>query len=161
MIARLRPKRGRDDGASAVELALVLPILFLLIFGIISFGLYFAGALGLSNATREAARYGVVQNRTCAQIAQSLQSTSSGTLGVVYPITFTISRDTVTCGGSIASNGAISYTSGSQSTVMCTGSTPTKDELRVQATAGANIFIPTMVIDLKLSGKGAYRCEFS
>lgn len=161
MIARLRPKRARDEGASAVELALVLPILFLLIFGIISFGLYFAGALGLSNATREAARYGVVQNRTCEQIAQSLQSTSSGTLGVVYPITFTITRGAVTCGGSIASSGAITYSSGSQSTIMCTGSTPTTDELRVQATAGANIFIPTMVIDLDLSGKGAYRCEFS
>lgn len=161
MIARLRQATRRDDGASAVELALVLPILFLLIFGIISFGLYFAGALGLSNATREAARYGVVQNRTCAQVAQSLQSTSSGTLGVVYPITFTITRGALTCGGSIASNGAISYTSGDQATVMCSGSTPTTDELRVQALAGANLFIPTMVINLKLTGKGAYRCEFS
>jgi Flp pilus assembly protein TadG len=161
MISRFRPRR-HDDGASAVEFALVVPFLLLLVFGIISFGLYFAGALGLSNATREAARYGVVQNRTCTEIAESLQSTSSGTLGIVYPITFTGSRGTATCAGSIASDGNITYTSSSPSTtVMCANSTPAADELEVQAVAGANIFIPTMVIDLDLTGKGAYRCEFS
>jgi Flp pilus assembly protein TadG len=163
MIGRIRPIHGRrDDGASAVELALVLPILMLILFGIISFGLYFAGSLGMSNATREAARYGVVQNRTCQQIADSLASTSSGTLGVVYPINFTITRGAVSCGGSIASSSAsASVTSGAASTVMCAGSTSTTDELKIQATAGANLFIPSMVINLKLVGRGAYRCEFS
>lgn len=162
MIARFRPRRRSDDGASAVELALVLPILMLLIFGIISFGLYFAGALGLSNATREAARYGVVQNRTCTQIAQSLQTSSQGTLGIVYPITFTGTRGTKTCAGSISSSGTITYTSASPATtILCAGSTAAADEVRIQAIASANLFIPTLVIDLKLSGRGAYRCEFS
>jgi Flp pilus assembly protein TadG len=163
MIGRIRPIRGRrDEGASAVELALVLPILMLLLFGIISFGLYFAGSLGLSNAARESARYGVVQNRTCQQIADTLASTSSGTLGIVYPITFTMTRGATTCSGSIASaSSGASVTSGNGSTVMCTGSTSTTDELKIQSKAGANLFIPSMVIKLDIVGKGAYRCEFS
>jgi TadE-like protein len=52
------PGRGADRGASAVEFALVSPLLFTLLFGIIDYGLYFADALsvqqGVSDAAREA-----------------------------------------------------------------------------------------------------------
>ena len=53
-----RPGRRADRGASAVEFALVSPLLFTLLFGIIDYGLYFADALsvqqGVSDAAREA-----------------------------------------------------------------------------------------------------------
>ncbi len=52
----------REDGAAAVEFALVTPILFLLVFGIIQYGLYFYDATGTRNGVREAARQGVVKN---------------------------------------------------------------------------------------------------
>ena len=49
---------GKDRGASAVEFALVSPLLFALLFGIIDYGLYFADVLtvqqGVSDAAREA-----------------------------------------------------------------------------------------------------------
>lgn len=48
--------RRRQDGASAVEFAIVLPILVLFIFGIITFGLAFARAQGMEAAAREGAR---------------------------------------------------------------------------------------------------------
>src|SRR5437868_13503743 len=52
------PRRRGDRGASAVEFALVSPLLFTLLFGIIDYGLYFADALsvqqGVSDAAREA-----------------------------------------------------------------------------------------------------------
>ena len=51
----------REDGASAVEFALVTPIFFLIIFGIIQYGLYFYDATGTRNGVREAARMGVVK----------------------------------------------------------------------------------------------------
>ena len=49
-------------GAAAVEFALVMPILFLVMFGILQYGLYFNDALSTRQGVREAARLGVVQS---------------------------------------------------------------------------------------------------
>lgn len=51
-------RRAADRGASAVEFALVMPILFVLLFGLISTGFVFSNHLAATNAVREAARYG-------------------------------------------------------------------------------------------------------
>lgn len=52
----------RDRGATAVEFALVAPILLLLVFGIIEYGLWFSDSLATRQGVREAARQGVVAN---------------------------------------------------------------------------------------------------
>jgi hypothetical protein len=61
-----RSSRGRgqpkDAGAAAVEFALVLPILILILFGIIDYGLYFANSLDARAGTQEATREAVVAN---------------------------------------------------------------------------------------------------
>jgi Flp pilus assembly protein TadG len=49
-------RRRREDGAAAVELALVAPLLFLLVFGIIDFGFGFHAWDAAQNAAREGAR---------------------------------------------------------------------------------------------------------
>ena len=46
-----------EHGASAVEFALVLPLLVLFLFGIVQFGLAFARTQGMEAAAREGARY--------------------------------------------------------------------------------------------------------
>ena len=51
--------RGQD-GAAAVEFALLLPLLVLLLFGFIQFGLAFNTRIQATNAAREAARQAVV-----------------------------------------------------------------------------------------------------
>ena len=51
--------RGQD-GAAAVEFALLLPLLVLLLFGIIEFGFAFSTRIQATNAAREAARQAVV-----------------------------------------------------------------------------------------------------
>ena len=48
----------REDGAAAVELAILLPLLVMMIFGIVSFGLIFHHKLSLGDGAREAARFG-------------------------------------------------------------------------------------------------------
>ncbi|MBU2865843.1 TadE/TadG family type IV pilus assembly protein [Pacificibacter marinus] len=48
-----------EDGATAVEFALVLPLLLSIIFGIVAFGQYFAIANSLQQFAAEAARYSV------------------------------------------------------------------------------------------------------
>ncbi len=53
-------KLKREDGAVAVEFALILPILIVLVFGIIEFGLALYNKEVIANASREGARYGIV-----------------------------------------------------------------------------------------------------
>lgn len=51
-----------DDGASAVEFALVLPILVLLLVGIIQFGHLFFQWLEITHAAREGVRWAALRN---------------------------------------------------------------------------------------------------
>ncbi|WP_211277935.1 TadE/TadG family type IV pilus assembly protein, partial [Couchioplanes caeruleus] len=50
------PAPGGDQGAAAVEMALVLPLLLLLLFGIIDFGRALNAQITLTEAAREGAR---------------------------------------------------------------------------------------------------------
>ncbi|MFP3984294.1 MAG: TadE/TadG family type IV pilus assembly protein [Desulfurivibrionaceae bacterium] len=50
----------RERGASAVEFALILPVLLLILFGIIEFGILLFDKAMLTNASREGARAGIV-----------------------------------------------------------------------------------------------------
>lgn len=53
-----------SEGAAAVEFALISGILFLLLFGILQYGLYFNDSLSVRQGVREAARQGVVKTFT-------------------------------------------------------------------------------------------------
>ena len=52
--------RRDQEGAAAVEFALLLPLLVLLLFGMIEFGLAFNTRIQATNAAREAARRAVI-----------------------------------------------------------------------------------------------------
>ena len=53
-------QRRTDDGAAAVELALILPILVLIILGIVELGFAFNTQIGLTQAAREGVRVAAV-----------------------------------------------------------------------------------------------------
>jgi Flp pilus assembly protein TadG len=53
---------NRQRGSSAVEFALVLPLLILILFGIIEFGFILYDKAIVTNASREGARRGIVYN---------------------------------------------------------------------------------------------------
>lgn len=55
-----RAVRRRDGGAAALEFALVIPVLILLLVGIIEFGFMFQAQLALTHAAREGARMAAV-----------------------------------------------------------------------------------------------------
>lgn len=61
-----RARSGRERGAAAVEFALVLPLLLVLLLGIIDFGLYFYNDLQLTHVARDAARYLSVNDMSAA-----------------------------------------------------------------------------------------------
>jgi Flp pilus assembly protein TadG len=59
------PKRLRDsDGQTLVEFALVLPLLAVLLFGVIQFGIVFNHYLDLTDAVRAGARKAAVSRQT-------------------------------------------------------------------------------------------------
>jgi Flp pilus assembly protein TadG len=60
-----RAARGKDQGQSAVEFALLLPLLLLFFFFLIEFGRVFGSWLLITNAAREGARYAAVQDFGC------------------------------------------------------------------------------------------------
>jgi Flp pilus assembly protein TadG len=51
---------GREEAATAVEMALVLPLLVMLVFGIVQFSLAFARVQGMNAAAREGARVAAI-----------------------------------------------------------------------------------------------------
>lgn len=90
-------------GQSLVEFALVLPILLIMIFGIIDFGMGLRSYISLTNATREGARFAAVGNpagtypadcdgvssddvigRVCVAI-EGLKLTDLNSVSVTYP----------------------------------------------------------------------------
>jgi Flp pilus assembly protein TadG len=62
MRARSGDAAHRDRGAAAVEFALVVPLLLMVLFGILDYGLLFSNALSVKQGVREGARQGVVSN---------------------------------------------------------------------------------------------------
>jgi Flp pilus assembly protein TadG len=55
-------KHRNERGAAAVEFAILLPVLMLILFGTIEFGLIMYFREVITNASREGARSGIVQN---------------------------------------------------------------------------------------------------
>ncbi len=58
---------SEEDGAAAVEFALIVPVLLLLFWGVIELGRMFYTVANLSYAAREAARYGAVASQLASQ----------------------------------------------------------------------------------------------
>lgn len=53
-------KMRQQEGGSAIEFAIILPVMILIVFGIIEFGLILYNKQVITNASREGARAGIV-----------------------------------------------------------------------------------------------------
>ena len=72
-VFRARALRRPDQGQALTEFALIVPVLLLILFSIIQFGFLLGGQIGMTNGTREAARYAsTVPNATAAQVKVEL-----------------------------------------------------------------------------------------
>jgi Flp pilus assembly protein TadG len=151
---RLRSRR--DEGAAAVEFALVLPILAALVFGTITFGFLFAQDLALSNAARQTARYSVVKDRTCADVVSEAKTAAQ-------PLVTLSTPDVVVGRGSTPAAAETSNPCSSMTNKPCQGSV-VGDNIYVTLNYEATVLfpiIPGMGSTMKLNGKGVFRCEWS
>ncbi|HET7899850.1 MAG TPA: TadE/TadG family type IV pilus assembly protein [Candidatus Nanopelagicales bacterium] len=156
-----------DRGASAVEFALVVPLLLLIVFGIINFGVVFSQQLTLNNAVRAGARAGVVVGELldCPTIRQrvrgDLSALGMNTSAVQVRITLvTASGTTVTtpCGGSYL---ATTDTSTGSGTYPCASSAiGTSLVVEGRYASGIPISFPPFPTTLTLNSKGVFVCEF-
>ena len=97
--ATMRSASRDDDGAAAVELALVLPVLLLLVTGIIYFGLAFHAKIELSGAVREGARK-LALGKTATEAQTAAEAAAPGLEGITF-------SSTVPCAGGLAGNASI------------------------------------------------------
>ncbi len=67
LLKRTRTRMGRE-GSTVAETAVVLPVFFLILFGIIEFGHVFMTIHTLNSAARRAARLGVSETATTASV---------------------------------------------------------------------------------------------
>jgi len=75
---RSRPYGRRERGAAAVEMALILPVLLLVLGGIVDLGRAMYGQIIVSNAAREGARMASMTSYTNAQVQTRAQSATGG-----------------------------------------------------------------------------------
>ncbi len=99
------PTKVRSDrrGASAVEMAIVLPLLLLMIFGIIEFGRAIMVHQVLVNAAREATRRAVIPGATDAQVMARITNYMNGAGISGYSVTLKIDGTVATLDGSSSS----------------------------------------------------------
>jgi hypothetical protein len=69
-----------DRGAAALEFALVVPVLAVLVFGMIDYGLYFTDSLGARDGARAAARQGAVADFPAGGCSSGYQGTGDDDL---------------------------------------------------------------------------------
>ena len=107
--------RSGERGQSVIELALTLPLLLLVVFGIIDFGFMFQRYESVTNAAREGARLGVLADYTATEAQNRALNylQSSGLNGTVRA-----------CGAAMVKNSMCAQMT--TSTVTVAGSTPAK-----------------------------------
>ena len=60
----MRPRRHRESGVSMLEFSLTLPVLLMIMFGMIEYGVAFYDKVVITNASRGAARIGMINTST-------------------------------------------------------------------------------------------------
>jgi Flp pilus assembly protein TadG len=126
-MSRLLRLRRTDDGASAVEFALLFPLFAMLAFGTIAAGFAFARQINITQAAREASRFGSTM---------SLSASASGGSGTITTWMQTVDAATTSAAGNGVFDGytsrCIEYVVGSTKWYSLNGGTPQ------QITAGSN-----------------------
>jgi Flp pilus assembly protein TadG len=130
-------------GAAAVETALVLPLFFLIVFGVIEFGRAFMVAQLLTNAAREGARAAITAGSTNAAVVTKVKALVNDYIGVpTSKVNVTVS----------VNNSSSASLSDAERRDMC--------EVEISLAIGDITFIPVKFLTgVTLKGQAAMRHE--
>lgn len=116
----------RERGAVAVEMAIVLPLLLLVIGGIIDFGRFFLAEVQLANAAREGARAAIVSELDVTARVEAAAPVINGLTVTFTPCAGSGTNATVTAAGDfdwILLEPALSFFGGGATTLPATTAT--------------------------------------
>lgn len=118
-LRRARLRSGSEEGAAAVEFALVVPLLLTLLFGIIEFGSFFNAQIVASNAAREAVRkIAVVEG---IDVSEALETAASSLRSAGLSVTAGKATDLDNVALVTCSSGTTAVVSISATTPLSTG----------------------------------------
>ena len=132
-------RRRSERGSAAVEFAILLPVLILILFGIIEFSIAYNHEQGLHAAAREGARVAALPQTTQATVIDRVRSALQGVMNSTDIQNATI---TVTPSGNQPCNGA-----------------PAGTHVVVTVSAPDDLAIPLYTKTLTLTGRGEFLCE--
>jgi Flp pilus assembly protein TadG len=88
IFSRIVSLRRDTEGSSLLELAVILPMLFLLLAGVVEFGWMLYLAIEVSNASQAGAVYGTMNPTDLAGIAAATQNGSSSVPGLAVAVSY-------------------------------------------------------------------------
>jgi Flp pilus assembly protein TadG len=86
--SRVAPLHRSIEGSALVELALILPVLFLLLAGIVEFGWMLYIAIQVSNASQAGAIYGTMNPTDVSGITTATQNGSANLSGLTVAVSY-------------------------------------------------------------------------
>lgn len=145
----------RQEGASAVEFALLVPVLVAIFFGITQFGVIFMQDLAVSNAARQGARLGAQDGNDCGSVRAAVFDSDGS-------VVFTGTNTRVSVGLLRGGNPTpIPVCTGSPSALPCAGALQ-GDRLRVEVEFdNAQLVIPRVWNNaIVLERDAVFQCEY-
>jgi Flp pilus assembly protein TadG len=169
-----KSKNGRgvaanEDGAAAVEFALVLVPFLLLVFGLINWGVILSQQVAMNSAVRDATRLGVVLGQvggsgsTCQQVIDAARNSVSALNFSPTNMAVAVQLGDGSAWTSVcqAAAGQSQASSGGTS-LACGGSTATNNQLQVSATYVSKMLAPIIPPKtMTLTASGQFECEYS
>jgi len=144
--SKIRHKLHREDGAAAVEFALIVGLLMMLVFGMMEYGLAFWQIQSLRAATREGARVAAVGG-DASQVQAAVVNASTGALPAGF------GGITISPAGGCPTDGDIDQ---AVTVTIDNGALPAN----VQGALSINVpFLPPIQLDPTI--EGTFRCEAS
>lgn len=143
---KISSKLRREDGAAAVEFAIIVSLLVMLVFGMMQYGLAFFQTQNLRSAVREGARVAAVRG-DASTVKAAIASASAGSLTTGnFSYTQTVNGSPGVCDDSHVGDEVL--------ITLPTSSLPqsVRDQFSINIPFG-----PTMTLDPKISG--SFRCE--
>jgi len=121
LLPLLRPGLARlarnEAGSPAVQFAMSVPILAVMVFGVLQFGMAFTAYAGVRNAVEVGARYATIYPYpTTAQVFDKVRTSGFGMNTLSSTPTTTTSGNCTTYTGDVVSGGGTTYSS-----QICTG----------------------------------------